>query len=180
MQRRTAYRKVRPVGAGRSLDPLDELDLTLSITRDIGQCIQNADTKSGMLGAVLGCTFVGVSSQPGQVHGTLSTTGAPLALFALFVVSLLAGCACVGLTQLPRLTTSRDVRHLAFPALAYGDPQALAKADPAELRDEAWRQAVTLAQIAQRKFRWLRAGLLCCGLCAVAYLGWLSVLPPAR
>jgi len=191
-------------GPDPTLDPLDELDVALYAVGDVGQWIQNADTKSGMLGALLGLVVAGVTSQLDAVGGTLGPgpERVPAAvLLSVFAVSLLVAGACLGLTQLPRLTVAPTVRRLAFPALARraspgrrpalaGRRRALAgrrrvRTGPAaaalppagaeQLRDEAWCQAETLARIALRKFWYLRVGLVASGLCVLAFLTWLGL-----
>ena len=184
--RRRALELLHTVGPDEEpdtgLDPLDELDVALYTISDFGQWIQNADTKSGMLGALLGLMLAGVTSQLDLVGRTLGPQRhAPVAaLFAVFVVSLFVAGTCRGLTQLPRLTVPTAVRRLAFPAVAGRRASAPGRPDAVELRDEAWRQAETLAGIAMRKFRYLRVGLLSSGLCVVTFLTWLAVSATAR
>jgi hypothetical protein len=160
-------------------DPIDELNVALFAIADVGQSIQNADTKSGMLGALLGLTIAGATSQLTLVRTTLTTTGVlhhvAVALLAAFTASLFAAGLFLGLTQIPRLGTPQRVRRLAFPALARGLGHYLRPPGVLELRDEAWCQAEALARIALRKFRYLRASLLCSGVCVVSFLTWLGL-----
>jgi Pycsar effector protein len=165
------------------LDPLDDLDIALHAIGDFGQWIQNADTKAGMCGALLGLMIAGVTSDIGAVHATLGTAG-PLRypaviLLAAFAGSLFVAGVFLGLTQMPRVPVPPTVRRLAFPAMARGAVDRAIRDLPAasaeELREEAWDQAEALARIAARKFRYLRMGLVCSGLCTMAFLGWLGL-----
>jgi hypothetical protein len=165
-------------------DPVDELNVALYAISDVGRCIQSADTKSGMLGALLGLTIAGASSQLALVRTTFTSVGplhgAAVVLLVSFAATLFAAGALLGLSQLPRLGVPQDVRRLAVPALARGVDDGWGRPGAAELRDEAWRQAEALARIAVHKFRYLRASLLCSGLCVVSFLLWLglsSVIP---
>jgi len=160
-------------------DPVDELNVALYAISDVGRCIQSADAKSGMLGALLGLTIAGATSQLGLVRTTFTSAGAlhnaTVALLVAFAATLLAAGTFLGLSQLPRLEVPQDVRRLAFPALARGADEPWRRPGAAELRDEAWRQAEALARIAVRKFWYLRASLLCSALCVVAFLMWLAL-----
>src|SRR2546429_4965164 len=62
-------------GRDRTLDPLDDLDVALHAIGDFGQWIQNADTKAGMCGALLGLMIAGVPSDIAAVPPTLATGG---------------------------------------------------------------------------------------------------------
>jgi len=181
-RRRARYRRhsgldVTCEGAADTvMDPLDELDVALYTISDFGQCIQNADAKSGMLGALLGLLLAGITSQSELLRTTLAAgpqhTPAR-ALLTAFALSLFVAGACLGLTQLPRLTVPPAVRRLAFPAMARRSDSGGDRPSAVELRDEAWGQAETLARIAMRKFRYLRVSLLSSGLCVVTFLTWL-------
>jgi hypothetical protein len=197
-RRRSVWQTNEPYSGTSSdsggFDPVDELHVALYAISDVGRCIQSADTKSGMLGAVLGLTIAGATSQMTLVRTTVTSAGglhsAAVVLLFAFAATLLAAGAFLGLSQMPRLGVSHDVRRLAFPALArsaelaqraVSGARAEATGDrwhrpgAAELRDEAWRQAETLARIAVHKFRYLRASLVCSGLCVVSFLLWLGL-----
>ncbi len=166
-----------------TLDPLDDLDVALHAIGDFGQWIQNADTKAGMCGAVLGLLIAGVTSDLDTVHRTLGGAGSvrypAVTLLVMFAVSLLLAGAFLGLTQVPRVPVPPTVRRLAFPAMARGSAYCpvrdLPPASAAQLRDEAWDQAEALARIAARKFQYLRMGLVFSGLCTLAFLSWLGL-----
>lgn len=165
------------------LDPLDDLDVALHAIGDFGQWIQNADTKAGMCGALLGLMIAGVTSDIAAVHTTLGTGGPwrfpAIVLLGAFAASLFVAGVFLGLTQMPRVPVPPTVRRLAFPAMAGGAMvraiRHLPSASAEELREEAWDQAEALARIAARKFRYLRMGLLWSGLCTMAFLGWLGL-----
>jgi len=176
--RRNPDRHVSPgTESDTDLDPLDELDIALYAISDFGQSIQNADTKSGMLGALLGLLLAGATSQQELIQRTVSSSAprhtTSVTVLVMFVGFLAVAGACLGLTQLPRLSTPPAVRRLAFPALARLGMRSRLTA--AELRDEAWSQAETLARIAMRKFTYLRWSLLSSGLCVVLFLVWLGL-----
>jgi hypothetical protein len=164
------------VAPGTHLDPLDELDIALYAISDFGQSIPNADTKSGMLGALLGLLLAGVTSQQDLIRDTVTSPHDRWAAGVLvtFVVSLVFAGGFLGLTQLPRLSTPLNVRRLAFPAAARRGG-VRSRMSAAELRDEAWSQAETLARIALRKFRYLRWSLLSSGFCVLLFLVWLGL-----
>jgi hypothetical protein len=175
--RRNTGRHVSPgAGPDTDLDPLDELDIALYAISDFGQSIQNADTKSGMLGALLGLLLAGLTSQQDLIRTTVTSPHDRYAtgVLAAFVVFLFVAGACLGLTQIPRLSTPPAVRRLAFPALARLSG-VRSRLSAAELRDEAWSQAETLARIALRKFTYLRWSLLSSGFCVVLFLVWLGL-----
>ena len=153
-----------------SLDVIDELAVALHMMATTTQTIHHADTKSGMLGAVMGLTIAGASSQLSTIQATVSSPTAT-ALLVVFALSLVAGGVLLGLTHFPRLTAPAGVRWLAFPALARADGSLLPTT--AQLCDEAWRQATALSRIALRKQQYLRACLACTGLCVTAFLAWL-------
>jgi hypothetical protein len=170
-------------GRDRILDPLDDLDVALHAIGDFGQWIQNADTKAGMCGALLGLMIAGVTSDIAAVHTTLAAGGPwrfpAIVLLVAFAVSLFVAGVFLGLTQMPRVPVPPTVRRLAFPAMARGAMvraiRHLPTASADELREEAWDQAEALARIAARKFRYLRMGLLSSGLCTMTFLGWLGL-----
>jgi hypothetical protein len=162
-----------------SLHPLDEFDVAMRVIADFGQSIQNADAKSGMLGALLGLLIAGVTTELQAVRATVSAP-APVSQLAIgllsaFTVSLVAAGLCLGLTQLPRISAPHRLRRLAFPALSRQTGDTLGRPTATELRDEAWCQAETLARIARLKFRYVRVGLVWTGLCALAFVSWLAL-----
>jgi hypothetical protein len=159
------------------LDPIDELNVALYTIGEVGRAIEHADTKAGMLGALLGLVIAGATSQLPQIRLTLAPGdgGLSMALLGMFAVLLLTAGALLGLAQLPRLGTPTNVRWLAFPALAQMS-ERIRRPSAAELRDEAWGQAEALSRIAVRKFRYLRASMLCSALCVVTFLAWLGAL----
>ncbi len=161
------------------LEPIDELNVALYTVGEVGRAIEHADTKAGMLGALLGLVIAGATSQLPQIRLTLEPgdggLGAATALLGMFAVLLLTAGALLGLAQLPRLGTPTNVRWLAFPALAQMSGP-IRRPSATELRDEAWDQAEVLSRIAVRKFRYLRASMLCSALCVVTFLAWLGAL----
>jgi hypothetical protein len=160
------------------LHPLDEFDVAMKVIGEFAQSIQNADTKSGMLGALLGLMLAGVTTDFTVVRATVAAP-APVqhlavVLLGAFAVSLVAAGVCLGLTQMPRLSTPPTVRRLSFLAVARGVAEP-GRPSAVELRDEAWCQARALAVIARLKFRYLQVGLIASGVCALAFVTWLGL-----
>jgi len=162
---------------GEGIDTFDELTIALTAIGDIRQSIQHADTKAGMLGALLGLTIAGATNQLDLIKATIASGGAlhtaSVILLLIFTVTLFAAGTLLGLAQVPRLPVSPGVQQLAFPSLARMGRSA-GRLSAADLRDEAWSQAETLSQIALRKFRYVRASLACSGLCVGTFLLWLG------
>lgn len=169
----------RAVSGTSGLVPLDEVGVALQVISQIGQTIQSADTKSGMLGALLGLLLAAVAGNPGSVHATMHGAVRPphvaIALLVAFVVSLIIAATFVGLTQMPRLAGSRPVSWLAFPTVPPVAAGPAGRPNEVELRDDAWHEVQILAAIARVKFRYLRLALATSGACAFTGLAWLAL-----
>jgi hypothetical protein len=168
-----------PIEPASDLLPLDELRVAMAMIAQIDQTIENADTKTGMLGALLGLLLAAIAGDPSLVHATLDGSTHPpyvaTALLIAFAISLVTSGVFLGLAQLPRLTGTKSRSWLAFPAVPPVTKEAIERPSAVELRDQAWHQVQVLAAIARRKFRYVKVAFVACGSCTFAYLAWLAI-----
>jgi hypothetical protein len=154
-----------------------ELSTALNCVREFGRWIRNADAKAAALAALHGVLLPVLTNgiPKGRIPLTAWWACGPLMLSAAASVGTLI---CLIGTQLPRtrVSTGAAASRLAFPAVARMRPAELLRpASSRLLRAHAWHQAAALAEIAARKFRWLRRATFTTALTVAAFLVWILV-----
>jgi hypothetical protein len=150
--------------------------------------INNADGKIGILAAALailggavarakGTIFRMFGDLTGHGHGAFAVrNGLGVAFFCLGVVAI--ALAAYGLYRGVRPRTPNDgPSRFSYPHLSTLTVQDALALSPATQREEAWRQAHTLAVIAMAKFANFRHALNAAGAATVFFLAWTLVLP---
>ncbi|MBL7494073.1 hypothetical protein I6A60_15875 [Frankia sp. AgB1.9] len=150
--------------------------------------IDNADGKVGILAAalaILGGTvakdkhtiFRMFGDLAGPAHGAFAVRNyLAVAFFCLGVIAVAA--ATYNLYKAVRPRTANDgPSRFSFPHLATITVQDTLALSAATQREEAWRQAHTLAVIALAKFTNFRRALSSVGIAALCFLAWTFVLP---
>jgi hypothetical protein len=136
----------------------------------VSQWIRNADTKTGLLLTGLIILLGAVSSQAKDLRALwASNTSRPAALWFLgaAVVLLAIALGLLVVVLLPRTRLSGPSRY-AWPWIAKASLDDLKELKPSSLREEGWRQAKQLAEIAAFKYRyfasavWIAAGSVGC------------------
>ncbi|MFF3708898.1 hypothetical protein [Streptomyces phaeochromogenes] len=152
-------------------------DAELAIGQVTGWII-GADTKAGLLAALLGVFAGGFGTQVSQLRDALPPDSVRdwvlLLLSHLVVLSLAAAVWFVQGTLVPRATVGLPTRF-AWPVLADADPKSYAAVAPGQVRAEAWQHAVDLAGIARLKYAAFRRALSCAVVAGVGLLGLLLV-----
>ncbi len=142
---------------------------------DFGFWIQNADTKAGLLGVLLGALVAALISQAGLVQQVATRAGARAwpawALLACHLVALGGAFAELVRSQLPRLRPSGESAY-AFPWVAGQDLDTLTAAGRAATGRSAWQHARLLARIASEKFRYLRRALWWTAAALPLFVAW--------
>jgi hypothetical protein len=140
------------------------------IVDQISQWIRNADTKTGLLLTGLAVVLGAISSQAKAVRVLWEIHASrPAALWFLgaAIVLLALAFALLIIVLLPRVPLSGPSRY-AWPWIAKSSLDDLNELKPNSLREEGWRQAKQLAEIAAFKYRffasavWVSAGSIGC------------------
>ena len=140
------------------------------ILDQISQWIRNADTKTGLLLTGLIILLDAISSRAKELRALwASNASRPAALWFLGVAVVLLAIAFTLLVAvlLPRTRSSGPSRY-AWPWIAKAGLDDLERLKPNSLREEGWRQAKQLADIAAFKYRyfaravWVTAGSVGC------------------
>jgi hypothetical protein len=140
------------------------------ILDQISQWIRNADTKTGLLLTGLAIVLGAISSQAKEVRALWEIHASrPAALWFLgaAIVFLAIAFALLIIVLLPRVPLGGPSRY-AWPWIAKSDLDDLKELKPNSLREEGWRQAKQLAEIAAFKYRyfasavWVAAGSIGC------------------
>jgi Family of unknown function (DUF5706) len=162
--------KSRPAVAPQP-DPNDSSPAEIEFILDqVSQWIRNADTKTGLLLTGLIIILGAISSQAKDLRALwASNASRPAALwfFGAAVVLLAIAFALLVVVLLPRARLSRPSRY-AWPWIAKTSLDDLKELKPTSLREEGWRQAKQLAEIAAFKYRyfasavWVTAGSVAC------------------
>jgi hypothetical protein len=157
----------------------EELQAALAVMQQFGEWIRNADTKAGLMSAVLSILVVGLSQNPGAIRFATSSQGGrghlALGLLALMIISgALAGLNLLRL-QIPRLPATDRRNHFAFPSVARSKVEDLQNPSAHEVVQEAWEQAHELAGIAFKRFTvvriaWIWTGIALAGFLPFAYI----------
>jgi hypothetical protein len=146
--------------ADERLTRQDELQTVVEIVQQYGEWIRNADTKAGLLSAVVSILLVGLTQNTSAIKLATSASDGrgrlALASLVLLVVSFgVAGFFLVRL-QIPRLLAADQLNRFAFPSVARSAVEDLKGASARQLVEEAWEEAHTLARTAMRRFTELR------------------------
>jgi hypothetical protein len=146
--------------ADEQLTSQEELQTVVGIIEQYGEWIRNADTKAGLLSAVVSILLVGLTQNSSAIEfATRASDGRgrlALASLVLLVVSFsVAGFFLIRL-QIPRLLAADRLNRFAFPSVARSAVEDLEGASPHQLVEEAWEEAHTLARTAMRRFIELR------------------------
>jgi hypothetical protein len=140
---------VSPGDAGSAADALAVISLCAGF-------INNADTKSGLLGAAETVAVGALASEGHELLGSSWVTGPRDVTAALVVFGAVACLLFCGfyLTRslLPRSDTQTFSRF-SWPDLAQVELDVLLGLDDREARTEAWIEAQTLARIVRAKYR---------------------------
>lgn len=140
------------------------------ILDQISQWIRNADTKTGLLLTGLIIVLGAISSQAKEVRALWELhTSRPAALWFLgaAIVFLTVAFALLIIVLLPRVPVGGASRY-SWPWIAKSGLDDLKGLKPNSLREEGWRQAKQLAEIAAFKYRyftsavWVAAGSIGC------------------
>lgn len=137
--------------------------------------INNADTKAGFLVAAWTVLVGALATSGDRIQRALPVAGGrSLAALVFLILSL----SCLSVTAYflysalsPRLPAPGFSRF-AFPNVANAKLRDLINADPSRSREEAWRQARQLAQIALAKFLAVKRALRFLMSSAVMALVW--------
>lgn len=121
--------------------------------------VKNADTKAGLLSAVLAVVIAGGAQQADAI-GDITRPNGPGEMAALVVMCLLGAALVVGILALAMVVTPRTPppqapSRFGFPTVASHAWRG-ERVSRDEAASEAWGQARVLAQIAARKFVTLR------------------------
>jgi hypothetical protein len=171
-------RTLRPeIRSARTVCEADDLTLALHAVLDFGRWIRNADGKAALLAGVHGFILTGALSQAMQIRATLRGEGnlanAAFVVFAILAAAVLVSLGYLLATQLPRLSPPQGGSRLAFPTAAVLAHRTLAsRTTVADRRDEAWREAASLARIALAKYRLLRRAMLAGFVAVLAFVTW--------
>lgn len=140
------------------------------ILDQVSEWIRNADTKTGLLLTGMIIILAAISSSAKDLRALwASNASRPAALwfFGAAVVLLAIAFALLIVVLLPRARFSGPSRY-AWPWIAKASLDDLKGLSPASLREEGWRQAKQLAEIAAFKYRyftsavWVAAGSVGC------------------
>lgn len=140
------------------------------ILDQISQWIRNADTKTGLLLTGLTIVLGTIGSRAKDLRALwTSSASRSLALwfFGAAVLLLAIAFSLLVIVLLPRSRFSGPSRY-AWPWIAKASLDDLKELKPASLREEGWRQAKQLAEIAAFKYRyfagavWVAAGSIGC------------------
>lgn len=140
------------------------------ILDQVSQWIRNADTKTGLLLTGLVIILGAISSRAKDLRALwTSNASRPAALWFLgaAVVLLAIAFALLVAVLLPRARFSGPSRY-SWPWIAKASMDDLKGLKPDALREEGWRQAKQLAEIAAFKYRyfasavWVAAGSVGC------------------
>lgn len=140
------------------------------ILEQVSQWIRNADTKTGLLLTGLIIILGAISSQAKDLRVLWADNVSPpvaLWFFGAAVVLLAIAFALLVVVLLPRARLSGPSRY-AWPWIAKASLDDLKELKPTSLREEGWRQAKQLAEIAAFKYRyfasavWVAAGSVGC------------------
>lgn len=157
------------------------LDAALHNIKEFGVWIGNSDQKSSVVGAALAVVLSSLGFQREQLHSTLEAgLKAPLALgvLMLLVIAILVTGVRLYLAMMPRTHEgeSGEQNRFAWPRMVTETvDNVVTAADSGSLAYEAWDQSITLATIANLKFRHFRKALRWFGAVLVLYLLWLLV-----
>ncbi|ADP81793.1 Pycsar system effector family protein [Pseudofrankia inefficax] len=150
--------------------------------------INNADGKIGILAAALAVLGGAVAKDKdtifrmfgdltGHGHGAFAVrNGLAVAFFCLGVIALAVAAYSLYRGIRPR-TPNDGPSRFSYPHLSTITVQDALALSPATQREEAWRQAHTLAVIAMAKFGNFRRALTFAGIAALLFLVWMFVLP---
>ncbi len=173
----TARRQARPEPARRRRPAERSTERHAAALRaiaDFGFWIQNADTKAGLLGVVLGALVAALVSQGDLIREVAARPGTRAwpawVLLACHLLTLAGAFAELVRSQLPRLRPSGESAY-AFPWVAVQDLDTLLKPGRAAGR-HAWRHARLLARIAREKFRCIRRALWWTAAAVPLFVAW--------
>lgn len=161
--------------------PITAADDALPAINLISTWINNADTKTGLLGIVdtaLTGAFVAQHNLARTVfdHASLRGTIA-LVLLALGVIALGASILSLVRALQPRLR-SRSPSRFAFPWIADAELADLMAGNHERIRLEAWIEAQELSRIARAKYEHLKHALLYTLSAGTLLVIWFVVVPP--
>jgi hypothetical protein len=147
----------------------------------IGNWVNNADTKIGLLGAALTILTGAVVRQRSRVEALTraplhTREWAALALLSASVIALAVAAWYLYYAIRPRLSSDKPSRF-SFPYLAVADLATLVNADPVQVRREAWIQAQALSRIVLAKYHYFSKALTFGLISGLTFVGWMLTVP---
>lgn len=152
----------------QQIRPADDLDAALHTVSEFSRTVAAADTKIGLLLTANGFALMGlVTASRMSLNLAIATMGTMLEVIVLVCMGYLA-------TALrPNLRGAGAGNWFCFPTFPteVGERPILPV-----LADHAWRQAATLAEIAQAKYRKFEVALRWSAISLVVFLVWFTVV----
>ncbi|MFR9730271.1 Pycsar system effector family protein [Saccharopolyspora sp. MS10] len=163
---------------GPGLTAEQELDVALRTASDFRGSIAGADAKAGLLIPALGVGIGGAGNAIAAPSAGAWATAISLVLLGLVLTSALGALLSVIAVLTPRTPAPAGKPNLfAFPTFQpLRAAEDCRRAQP-ELCAQAWRQAETLARIANTKYLRLRTALRCSCAALLAFLVWTALRP---
>lgn len=159
-------------------EPEDDLDDGHHAIAYVAAWITNADTKAGLLSAVLALVVAALTQQPDAIADALPPTDGSdwiaVVMFGLVVLGLATSLALLALALVPRSPTSQQPNRFGYPTLARAE-WTHTPAGRRQAASEAWEQAHVLATIVSRKYANLRRATVAVFFTLIASLAWVTV-----